>query len=167
MVDTEVPVLRKQVLRGGPTDADARQREIDVAAVATVIVTSEEAEHPIDHVFDSRRGPGGSRWAAGEPGEQEVVLAFDTPQSLSHISLEVEERGVERRQELWLEVSCDGGRTYREVLRQEYNFSPPGTTFEREDWAVRAEGVTRLRVRIKPDMAGKPCRATLTSLAIR
>src|SRR5438067_1736088 len=84
---------------------------------------------------------------------------LDHPLSLNHISLEVEERGVERRQELWLEVSCDGGRTYREMLRQEYNFSPPGTTFEREDWALRAEGVTRLRVRIKPDMAGKPCRA--------
>ena len=50
---------------------------------------------------------------------------------------------------------------------QEYNFSPPGTTFEREDWMVPAEGVTHLRLWIKPDKGGKPCRATLTSLALR
>ena len=53
------------------------------------------------------------------------------------------------------------------MLRQEYNFSPPGTTFEREDWAVTAAGVTHLRLQIKPDKGGKPCRATLTSLVLR
>jgi hypothetical protein len=66
-----------------------------------------------------------------------------------------------------LAASCDGGRTYRELLRQEYNFSPPGTTFEREDWSVKAEGVTHLRLSIRPDKGGKPCRATITSLGLR
>jgi len=64
-------------------------------------------------------------------------------------------------------LSCDGGRTYRELLRQEYNFSPPGTTFEREKWTVSAEGVTHLRLVIKPDKGDKPCRATLTSFVLR
>ena len=64
-------------------------------------------------------------------------------------------------------VSVDGGQTYRELVRQEFNFSPPGTTFEREDWAVTAEGVTHLRLWIKPDKGGKPCRGTITSLALR
>ena len=64
-----------------------------------------------------------------------------------------------RTQELQLAVSSDGGTTYREVIRQEYNFSPPGTTFEREDWAVPASGVTHLRLQIRPDKGGKPCRA--------
>ena len=61
----------------------------------------------------------------------------------------------------------DGGRTYGEVLRQEYHFSPPGTTFERENWEVRVEAVTHLRLVIKPDKGGKPCRATITSLVLR
>jgi hypothetical protein len=68
---------------------------------------------------------------------------------------------------LHLSTSCDGGQTYRELLRQEYNFSPPGTTFEREQWALTAGGVTHLRLGIKPDKGGTPCRATLTSLILR
>ena len=114
--------------------------------MATVLVTSEAPEHPVDHAFDAHRGPGGSRWVAGEPGEQALILAFDAPQAIRRVVLEVEEPEVARTQELQLAVSSDGGTTYREVLRQEYNFSPPGTTFEREDWAVTAEGVTHLRL---------------------
>lgn len=130
-------------------------------------MTSELPEHPIDNAFDARRGPGGSRWVAAEPGEQTLILAFDNPQTVRHITLEVEERNVSRRQELDVSVSCDGGRTYRELVRQEYNFSPPGTTFEREEWAVEGTGVTHLRLRIKPDKGETPYRATLTALALR
>ena len=103
---------------------------------------------------------------AAEPGEQQVILAFDAPQVIRRVVLEVEEQMVARTQEVQLAASGDGGRTYRKLVRQEYNFSPPGTTFEREEWAVAAEGVTHLRLVIKPDKGGKPCRATVTSLAL-
>jgi hypothetical protein len=74
--------------------------EIDIAAVATVQVTSEDPQHPVDHAFDPQRGPGGTRWVAGEPGEQAVILAFDAPQTIRQIILEVEEPAVARTQEL-------------------------------------------------------------------
>ena len=160
-------MLRKQIIKAHPVIPDALTGEIDIAAVATVQVTSEAPEHPIDLAFDPNRGPGGTRWIAGEPGEQTVTLAFDAPQPIRNILLEVEEPEVARTQELQLCLSCDGGRTYRELLRQEFNFSPPGTTFEREDWAVPAVGVTHLRLQIKADKGGKPCRAALTSLVVR
>jgi hypothetical protein len=159
-------MLRKQILRVSPAASEPMPGRIDVAAVATVLVSSEDPEHPIDHAFDDRRGPGGSRWVAGETGEQTVILAFDAPQAIRRVVLEVEEQEVARTQELQLAVSGDGGRTYRELVRQEYNFSPPGTTFERKDWAVVAEGVTHLRLVIKPDKGGKPSRATITSLTL-
>src|SRR3954451_10760700 len=120
-------MLRKQIINENPKTQAPMQGEIDVAAVATVLVTSEDPGHPIDHAFDDRRGPGGSRWIAGEPGERTVILAFDSPQAIRRVALEVEEPEVDRTQELQLAVSADGGRTYRELLRQEYNFSPPGT----------------------------------------
>jgi hypothetical protein len=104
---------------------------------------------------------------AAEPGEQVLILAFDTAQTIRRVSLEIEELACSRTQELELSVSSDGGQTYRELCRQEYTFSPPGTTFEREDWSVTAEGVTHLRLRITPDKGGKPCRATLTSLSLQ
>jgi hypothetical protein len=74
---------------------------------------------------------------------------------------------VSRTQELHVAISQDGGHTYQTLLRQEYNFSPPGTTFERETWAIPAEGVTHLRLVITPDKGGAPCHATLTTLALQ
>ena len=159
-------MLRKQIINPQRTTPNATTGEIDIAAVATVLVTSEAPDHPIDLAFDLHRGPGGTHWAAEEMGEQTVILAFDAPQTINHILLEVEELEVARTQELQLCLSCDGERTYREVLRQEFNFSPDGTTFEREKWTVSARGVTHLRLVIKPDKGGKPSRATLTSLVL-
>src|SRR5829696_5661869 len=129
-------MLRKQIIKATSAASIPTPGELDIAAIATVLVTSEDPEHPVDHAFDGRRGPGGSRWIAGEPGEQTLTLAFDAPQAIRRVALEVEETEVARTQELQLAVSFDGGRTYRELLRQEYDFSPPGTTFEWEDWSV-------------------------------
>jgi len=160
-------MLRKHLLTERPPTPSFPSEELNITALATIFMTSEAPNHPIDYVFDTQRGPGGSRWIAAEPGEQVIILAFDTPQKIHRINLEVEELEVSRTQDLELSVSSDGGQTYRELRRQEYTFSPPGTTFEREDWAVTAEEVTHLRLRIKPDKGGKPCRATLTSLAVQ
>ena len=160
-------MLRKQILKATPANPVPPPGEIDIAAVATVQVTSEASDHPVDHAFDGSRGPGGTRWIAGEPGDQTLILVFDAPQTIRRVLLEVEEHEIARTQEVQLAASVDGGQTYRELVRQEFNFSPPGTTFEREDWAVTAEGVTHLRLWIKPDKGGKTCRGTITSLVLR
>jgi hypothetical protein len=160
-------MLRKHLLTEPPMTNVPQSGAKDIAAIATVWVTSEAADAPIDRAFDERRGPGGSRWVAAVPGEQRLILAFDTPQTIRTISLEVEESDVSRTQVLHLSVSCDGGQIYQELRRQEFNFSPPGTTFEREEWAVTLEGVTHLQLVITPDKGGQPCRATLTSLVVR
>src|SRR4051794_12563308 len=107
-------VLRKQIIQAQATASERTPGDIDIAAVATVLVTSEAAEHPVDNAFDGCRGPGGSRWVAGEPGEQTLILAFDAPQVIRRVILEIEEPEVARTQELQLAVSTDGGRTYRE-----------------------------------------------------
>lgn len=159
--------MRKHILTSNPAPSAPFPGALDVATLATVAVTSETADHPVENAFDHRRGPGGSRWVAETPGEQTLLLAFDTPQDIRQVVLEVEECQDSRTQELQLAVSHDGGNTFRELLRQEFNFSPPGTTFERETWTVAAEGTTHLRLTIKPDKAGRPCRASLTSLSLR
>jgi hypothetical protein len=159
-------MIRKQIIGPFAAPPAPTPGEIDVAAVATVLVTSEDTSHPVDHAFDNHGGPGGTRWIAGEPGEQTLILVFDAPQAIRRVALEVEEPGVARTQELQLAFSTDGGRTYREVLRQEYNFSPAGAMFEREDWTLNAEGVTHMRLVIRPDKGHKPCRATITSLLL-
>jgi hypothetical protein len=159
-------MLRKHLLTD-PTKRVAEPEDKDIAALATVWVTSEAADYPIDNAFDNHRGPGGSRWVAGEPGPQRLLLVFDAPQTLRLLRLEVEERNVSRTQELYVAISRDGGQTYQTLLRQEYTFSPPGTTFEREVWAIPAEGVTHLQLVIAPDKGGAPHHATLTTLALQ
>ena len=159
-------MLRKRVIPKPSQGPLPLEGEISIADVATVQVTSEQTDHPIDHAFDLSRGPGGSRWIAGGPGEQSVTLVFDRPQTIRRIGIEVEELAVSRTQELSVSVSSDGGRTYRELIRQEFNFSPPGTSFERELWSVSAGAVTHLRLEIKPVKGGLVGRATLTSLTV-
>ena len=159
-------MLRKQVVPRRSSTSASVEGEISIPDVATVQVTSEEADHPIDNAFDHSRGPGGSRWIADGPGEQTVVLLFDSPQTIRTIGVEIEELAVSRTQELSVSISSDGGRTYRELVRQEFNFSPPGTSFERELWSAPAGAVTHVRLEIKPDKGGRVGRATLTSLTL-
>ena len=161
-------MLRKQILGTPPPSPSVRgAAEKDIAAIATVLVTSEDPSHPIDHAFDDQRAPGGSRWIAGQPGEQTVILVFDAPQTIRRVLLDIEEPEVTRVQELDVSVSIDGGETYRELVRQEFNFSPPDTTLEREAWPVNVNAATHLRLRIKPDKGRRlPYRATVTTLAL-
>jgi hypothetical protein len=166
-------MLRKQIIptqRSAPTGAPSKTPDPDtkdIATLATVLVTSEAPDHPVDHLFDGHGGRGGTRWIASAEGEQTLVLAFDAPQTIREVSLEAEEWQTSRNQVLILSLSHDGGGSYREILRQEFVFSPPGTTFQRESWRVPAAGVTHLRLVIQPDKGGAPGRATLTSLTIR
>jgi hypothetical protein len=134
--------------------------------LATVFVTSEAAGHPIEHVFDGSREAGGSRWIAGAPGEQTLLLAFEQPQRVHRIVLDIEEPQAARTQELDIALSTDGGQTFRHVVRQEYTFSPPGTTSEHETWVVNTDPITHFRLRIKPDKGGGPFTATITSLQL-
>ena len=104
-------MVRKQILPRPPVESTSFEAGIPVAEVATVQVTSEQGNHPIDNVFDNRQGPGGSRWIADGPGEQTLILVFDSPQTIRKVSLEVEELWVSRTQELSVSVSSDGART--------------------------------------------------------
>ena len=136
-------MLRKQIIRAPASAPAPTPDEIDIAAVATVLVTSEAPEHPVDHAFDAHRGPGGSRWVAGEPGEQTLILAFDAPQAIRRVVLEVEEPEVARTQELQLAVSTDGGRTYREAAAAGVQLQPAGHD-------LRAGGLGGARPRASP-----------------
>ena len=160
-------MLRKLIIGDRPAAGASRADVKDIPALATVLVTSEAPDHPVDHLFDTSGGPGGTRWIAGVAGEQTLVLAFDAPQSIRAIGIEAEEPSATRTNVLTISLSEDGGRTYREQIRQEFNFSQPGSTFEREEWSVPAERITHVRVVIQPDKGHAPHRATLTSLTVR
>jgi len=97
----------------GATSARAAD-EIDIAGGATIAYSSEHPAHPVEHMLDGRSGPGATRWISARPDAIEhIVVEFDQPQAISRLVYEVKEAMRERTQEVRVEVSEDGGRTYR------------------------------------------------------
>jgi hypothetical protein len=156
-------------LRKRPLEDDAATRaadEIDIAGCATIAYSSEDPAHPIEHMLDGRSGPGATRWISARPDAIEhIVVEFDQPQAISRLVYEVEEAMRERTQEVRVEVSEDGGRTYRQILVQEYTFSPRGATYQREDQRFNLPQASRLRLTIVPNKNGSGT-ATLTVLRL-
>ena len=131
---------------------------LDVEKLAQVEVTSEDGEHPIESALLPFDSPG---WRAAQPGEQTIRLVFDRPQRLSRVWLLFIEPDRARTQEFVLRWSPDGGRSVREILRQQWNFGPPETIREAEDYRVELSGVTVLELTIIPDKSGGDARASL------
>jgi len=115
--------------------------EIDIAARATIAYSSEDPAYPIENLLDERSGPGGTRWTRARPDTIErIVVEFDQPQTISRLDYEVEETMRDRMQEVRVEVSDDGGRVYRHILVQEYNFSPTEPPFSAKNSALISIG---------------------------
>jgi hypothetical protein len=135
--------------------------DLDLAAV--VEVTSEEKEYPIESALIAGETRG---WRAAESGTQTIRLVFDQPQSLRRIALVFEENETERTQEFVMGWSADGGRSFREIVRQQWNFSPPNSIREVEEYRVDLSDVTVLELVIVPDISRGPAIASLKSLRV-
>ena len=105
-------------------------------------------------------------WRAAESGTQTIRLIFDQPQKVTRIALVFEETEIPRTQEFGLRWSPDGGRSFREIVRQQWNFSPPNTIHEVEEYRVELSDVTVLELVIVPDISGGVARASLKSLRL-
>ena len=159
--------MRKSII---PLEADcgpaARADEhggdwIDLASVARVEITSEDREHPVEHALL----PGGRGWRAAGPGCQTLRLVFNKPQSIHRVHLRFIEPQVSRTQEFVLRYATkDEAPT--EVLRQQWVFSPSGSTTEVEDYGVDLRDVSTLELQLVPDIAGGDARASLTELRL-
>jgi hypothetical protein len=166
MSDANPSTLRKRQLEvEGATRARAAD-EVDIASCATIAYSSENPAHPVEHLLDGRSGPGATRWMSARSDViEQIVVEFDQPQTISRLMYEVEEAVHERTQEVRVEVSEDGGRTYRQLLVQEYTFSPGGATYQREKQRLNLHEVSHLRLTIVPNKNGSGT-ATLTSLRL-
>jgi len=156
--------MRKRLIAPIPQSAPAlNEGWLNLDGAAVVEVTSEDNEHPVE----SALVPGETRgWRAAASGTQTVRLIFDEPQRLTRIALAFEETETERTQEFVLRWSGDGGRSFREIMRQQWNFSPPNTSREVEEYQFDLSGVTVLELIIVPDISRGSARASLTSLRL-
>ncbi len=136
---------------------------LDLEHLAQVEISSECREHPIESALVACSESG---WQAACSGEQTIRLIFDQPQTLKNILLVFDEQEQSRTQEFVLLWRSDNEDFFREILRQQYNFSPPLTTREVEAISVDLKQVKALELRIIPDISGGEVCAKLTRLAL-
>ncbi len=156
--------MRKKVVGQVPETGSAGGQEwLDLERLTRVEVTSESAERPIESALIPGIGPG---WQAAHPGEQTIRIIFDHPHALTRILLVFHEEDQARTQEFVLRWLPSGGGGLREILRQQYTFSPPDTTRQTEDYGVELNGVRALELQILPDISKSGARATLAQLRL-
>ncbi len=156
--------MRKRIIAQAQKDAASHDGNwLNVEKLAEVEMTSEDAAHPIESALLPGQADG---WRAAEPGKQTIRLLFNQPQRLQRIWLSFLELGIARTQEYVLRWSADGGRSFREIVRQQWNFSPQGTTSETEDHHIELPAVTVLELSIIPDISGGNAVASLAQLRL-
>jgi len=136
---------------------------LDLEALADVEITSEDPAHPIEHALLPGQSSG---WRAANAGRQTIRLSFAQPQRLRRVLLHFAENDSERTQEYVLRWSPDDGKSFHEILRQQWNFDPQGATIEIEDHHVDLPAVTLLELDINPDISGRAVAASLEELRL-
>ena len=157
--------MRKRIIQHDTqaTSSDDDQDWLDLEHLVQVELTSEDSEYPIDSALTMNSGPG---WRAQHAGQQTIRLLFDKPQNIKRIKLVFREDERARTQEFTLHWSSDSAASRREIVRQQYNFSPSGINRECEDYAVNLDGLTLLELSIIPDISGGEARASLAQLRL-
>jgi len=156
--------MRKRIITPAHQETELPDLEwLDVEGLAEVAITSEDVAHPIEFALLPDQVSG---WRAAEPGKQSIRLIFDQPQTLQRIWLQFVEDDTERTQEFVLRWSSDGGQSFREIVRQQWNFSPEGATSETEELLVELTGVTVIELSIIPDISGGEAFASLAQLRL-
>src|SRR5258708_8337885 len=156
--------MRKRLIDSTPESIRTRgEGWLDIETAAVVEVTSEDPDCPVESAFVSRDERG---WRAAALGNQTIRLVFDQPQRLKCISLVFQENETARTQEFVLRWSADGGRSVKEILRQQWNFSPPDSIREVEEYQVELSGVTVLELVINPNIGGGAARPSLNTLSL-
>ena len=151
--------MRKRIITPVQQETVAPDLEwLDLEKLAEVEITSEDEAHPIESALLPGQVKG---WRAAEPGKQSIRLIFEQPQALQRIWLNFVDSENERTQEYVLRWSPDGGQSFREIVRQQWNFSPEGAISETEELHVELAAVTVIELSIIPDISGGNAFASL------
>jgi hypothetical protein len=152
--------MRKRVINADIINPRTHsQREwLAIEEIASVEITSEDPNFPIEAALAAAGGPG---WRASTRGTQTIRIVFDNPTTLHRIILEFSEAQIERTQEFALKWSADANGEFREIVRQQWNFSPGGSTREIENYKVNLPQVAVLELLITPDIGSRNASANL------
>ncbi len=157
--------MRKHIIEHAFSEEAIHTGEwINTQALAQVELSSEAQGYPIEAALSREAGPG---WRAGSPGPQVIRLYFDNPFILSCINLLFEELEQARTQEFVLSWCAEEEPIYKQIVRQQYTFSPPGTTRQVEAYEVDLWGVKGFELKIIPDISRADAYASLLELRLQ
>jgi hypothetical protein len=123
----------------------------DLERIARVEISSEDAAFPIEQALGKKETTG---WRAAETGPQLIRMHFDEPLNIKRLRLHFVDKTTERSQEF--AVFAGSGHELKEVVRQQWSFSPYGSTEEVEEYVVNLSGITTLELKIDPDRSHDP-----------
>jgi hypothetical protein len=123
----------------------------DLERIARVEISSEDEKFPIEQALGRKATTG---WRAATTGPQLIRLHFDEPLTIKRLQLHFVDRTSERSQEFALFAGT--GTELKEIVRQQWTFSPNGSTEEIEDYTENLSGITTLELRIDPDRNHDP-----------
>jgi len=155
--------MRKRII-GFDQVTDWRKEEwLDLAKLAEVEVTSEDDLFPVESALLPGAGRG---WRAADAGKQTIRIVFDQPQKLTRIFVIFEELEMLRTHQFVLRWTSGTSDPCREIVRQQWNFSPPETVREIEDYRVQLSNVKVLELVIQPDITAGQAVASLMQLRL-
>jgi len=159
--------MRKEIIgqKTVPAEAKAAAEWLDLGSIARVQLTSEDPAFPIENALSTNPELNELGWRATTPGAQTITILFDAPQNIRRIRLHFMEHTMERSQEFVLRYSS-AKENDREIVRQQWTFSPGGSAQEIEDYAVELESVTKLELVIDPDRGRRNSVAILNALRL-
>jgi hypothetical protein len=159
--------MRKEIIGQKTVAAEVKAAAecLDLGSIARVQLTSEDPAFPIENALSTNPELNELGWRATSPGAQTITMLFDAPQNIRRIRLHFMEHTMERSQEFVLRYSS-AKETDREIVRQQWTFSPGGSAQEIEDYAVELESVTKLELVIDPDRGRRNSVAILNALRL-
>jgi hypothetical protein len=135
---------------------------LNLENIATAEISSEDPQHPFEQALRTDTANG---WRASTPGRQMVRIHFDSPQSIRRINLQFREERVERSQEIAL-FATSSVSARKELVRQQWVFSPKGAQEEIEDYFFDLKDVTAIELEIDPGRHDTQVFASLESIRI-
>ncbi|HKO14004.1 MAG TPA: discoidin domain-containing protein [Acidobacteriaceae bacterium] len=155
--------MRKTPISASPGEQrSALDAWLDIEDLAAAEISSEDPAHPFEAAL---RGDNPGGWRAAKPGPQTIRIKFDKPTAIRRIRLEFREAKQARSQEFRLSAKTTSGEE-REIARQQWNFSPNGSTIEVEDYSVQLRDIAEVELAIDPGRHDQQQFATLQSISI-
>ena len=156
--------MRKRLISSAnQSDSTAAHDWLELEHAAVVEVTSEADGYPVEGALLPDRDRG---WRAATAGTQVIRLLFDKPQTIRTIRLVFKEERGARTQEFLLRWLPHGTTSWKDLVRQQWNFSPPETMEEREEYKVDLASADALELSISPAIGGQGVRASLEKMQL-